>query len=224
MGTLLCFLLAWLVAEALFLRELRPMLATARRVSAGDLEARPASRTGAANYGSSAARSTTRWRRSRRPIGIWWRRAKGGEGQPREESVPRDDEPRDPHADERDHQHDRAGARHATLTPRQQQYVSVAHGSARNLLGDHQRHPRLLEDRSGEARARGGALQPPDGARGGHGDVPREGHREARRARSPHVPPGRARPARRRRAAFPAGAHEPRRQRVQVHARGRGRA
>jgi len=40
LGTLLCVLIAWLVAEVLFLRELRPILATARRVSDGDLEAR----------------------------------------------------------------------------------------------------------------------------------------------------------------------------------------
>jgi two-component system, sensor histidine kinase and response regulator len=39
-GTLLCFVMAWLVGEALFLRELRPILATARRLSAGDLDAR----------------------------------------------------------------------------------------------------------------------------------------------------------------------------------------
>ena len=39
-GTLICFLMAWLVGEALFLREVRPILATARQVSAGDLEAR----------------------------------------------------------------------------------------------------------------------------------------------------------------------------------------
>ena len=39
-GTAICFLMAWLVGEALFLRELRPILRTARRVSAGDLEAR----------------------------------------------------------------------------------------------------------------------------------------------------------------------------------------
>ena len=32
--------MAWLVSEALFLREVRPILATARRVSAGDLDAR----------------------------------------------------------------------------------------------------------------------------------------------------------------------------------------
>jgi two-component system sensor histidine kinase/response regulator len=40
LGTLLCLVMAWLVAEALFLREVRPILATARRVSAGNLDAR----------------------------------------------------------------------------------------------------------------------------------------------------------------------------------------
>ena len=39
-GTLLCILIAWLVGEALFLREVRRIVATARRVSAGDLDAR----------------------------------------------------------------------------------------------------------------------------------------------------------------------------------------
>ena len=53
-GTLLCFLIAWLVGEALFLREVRPIIATARKVSAGDLEARTASVTSAANCASSA--------------------------------------------------------------------------------------------------------------------------------------------------------------------------
>ena len=33
MATLLCFFMAWLVGEALFLREVRPILATARRVA-----------------------------------------------------------------------------------------------------------------------------------------------------------------------------------------------
>ena len=39
-GALLCFLIAWLVGEALFVREIRPILATARRVGTGDLDAR----------------------------------------------------------------------------------------------------------------------------------------------------------------------------------------
>jgi two-component system sensor histidine kinase/response regulator len=40
LGTLICFLMAWIVGDALFLREMRPILATTRRVSAGDLDAR----------------------------------------------------------------------------------------------------------------------------------------------------------------------------------------
>jgi len=39
-GTLGCFVLAWLVGQVLFLREVRPILSTARKVSAGDLDAR----------------------------------------------------------------------------------------------------------------------------------------------------------------------------------------
>jgi two-component system sensor histidine kinase/response regulator len=39
-ATLLCFVIAWAVGETLFLREVRPILSTARKVSAGDLEAR----------------------------------------------------------------------------------------------------------------------------------------------------------------------------------------
>ena len=39
-------------------------------------------------------------------------RDKAMEAQPRQERVPRQHEPRDPHADERHHRHDRAGARH----------------------------------------------------------------------------------------------------------------
>ena len=39
-GTLMCFVFAWIVGEALFLREVRRILAIARRVSAGDLDAR----------------------------------------------------------------------------------------------------------------------------------------------------------------------------------------
>jgi signal transduction histidine kinase/CheY-like chemotaxis protein/HPt (histidine-containing phosphotransfer) domain-containing protein len=40
LGALMCFLMVWLVSEILFLREVRPILATARNVSAGDLSAR----------------------------------------------------------------------------------------------------------------------------------------------------------------------------------------
>jgi hypothetical protein len=39
-GTLLCFLMAWLVSELLFLREMRPILSTAKGLAAGDLTGR----------------------------------------------------------------------------------------------------------------------------------------------------------------------------------------
>ena len=39
-GTGVCFLIAWMVGEFLFLREVRPIVATARKVSTGDLDAR----------------------------------------------------------------------------------------------------------------------------------------------------------------------------------------
>jgi two-component system, sensor histidine kinase and response regulator len=39
-GTLFCFLMAWAVGEVLFLRDIRPLLATARRLHAGELDAR----------------------------------------------------------------------------------------------------------------------------------------------------------------------------------------
>ena len=77
----------------------------------------------------------------------------GDGGEPRQERVPRQHEPRDPHADERHHRHDRAGARHrahgrAARLPRHRQ------GVGRVAAGHPQRHPRLLEDRSAQARAR----------------------------------------------------------------------
>lgn len=46
-GTLVCLAMAWAVSELLFLREVRPILTTARRVSAGDLDARTALTAGA---------------------------------------------------------------------------------------------------------------------------------------------------------------------------------
>ena len=47
----------------------------------------------------------------------------GGGGQPREVAVPRQHEPRDPHADERRHRHDRAAARDRRSTAEQREYA-----------------------------------------------------------------------------------------------------
>ena len=64
-----------------------------------------------------------------------------------EELVPRDDEPRDPHADERGDRHERPAARHE---PRRRAARLRRHHPRlrRHAAHDHQRHPRLLEDRS----------------------------------------------------------------------------
>ena len=69
--------------------------------------------------------------------------------------VPRQHEPRDPHADERHHRHDRARARHAPRRRSSASYLGTVKESAESLLGHHQRHPRLLEDRGRQAGARG---------------------------------------------------------------------
>ena len=53
-----------------------------------------------------------------------------------------------------DHRHDRAGARHAARRASSASTSTWCKSSADSLLGDHQRHPRLLEDRGRQARAR----------------------------------------------------------------------
>ena len=91
-----------------------------------------------------------------------------------QELVPRDHEPRDPHADERRDRHERPAARHAAHRraarlrrhdPRQR----------RRAADDHQRHPRLLEDRGRADGHRVASVRP---AR-----VRRVGARPGRRAR-----------------------------------------
>ena len=79
-------------------------------------------------------------------------------GQPGQERVPGQHEPRDPHADERHHRHDRAGPGHradaaAARVPRPGQELG------RRAAGGHQRHPRLLQDRGRQAGARPGAVR-----------------------------------------------------------------
>ena len=53
------------------------------------------------------------------------------------------------------------------LAPEQREYAEIIDASGRALLDDHQRHPRLLEDRGRPAGARGLGLRPP--ARGARG-------------------------------------------------------
>ena len=75
----------------------------------------------------------------------------GGSGEPRQERVRRQHEPRDPHADERRARHDRAAARRRRCHAEQRQYLDTVRSSAVDAAARHQRHPRLLEDRGRQA-------------------------------------------------------------------------
>ena len=131
-----------------------------------------------------------------------------------EERLPRQHEPRDPHAHERGHRPDRPAARHVA----QRGADGVRVGGpfrGRSAAGDHQRHPRLLQDRGREAPAGGHGLRAADrprrGGRPPRGQGPGEGAGDLRpgRPRRALVGPGRPRPG-------AAGADQPGRQRHQV--------
>ena len=149
-------------------------------------------------------------------------RAAGRSRQRSQERLPGDDEPRDPHADERRHRHERAAARHAA--DRRAARLRRHHPrQRRRAADDHQRHPRLLEDRGRAHGHRSAALRP---AR-----MRRIGARPGGAARGRQTPgPGlclRKRGAggdqRRRHKAAP-GPAQPAGQRGEVHARRRGGA
>ncbi len=149
--------------------------------------------------------------------------ARRGRGRQRgQELVPRHDEPRDPHADERRHRHERAAARHEA---RRRAARLRRHDPriGRRAADHHQRHPRLLEDRSRPhghrvaavrpARVRRVGARPREHAR--HGKAPR--HRLRVRGRRP------GRDQRRRDAAAPDPA-QPAVQCGEVHRARRGGA
>ena len=95
-------------------------------------------------------------RRRRRSRGQGGRRG----GDPGQERVPGQHEPRDPHADERHHRHDRAGARHRARPPSSASTSSMVQGLGRRAADGHQRHPRLLQDRGRQARPGADRLRP----------------------------------------------------------------
>ena len=108
------------------------------------------------------------------------------------------------------------------LDEHQRRLADGLQGAGTHPARHHQRHPRPLEDRGRQARARGGRLRRPRGLRQDRRRAerarPREGPR-ARRRLSPRRPDF---AARRPRPARP-GAHQPRLQRREVHRGGRGR-
>ena len=68
------------------------------------------------------------------------------------------------------------------LDERQRQYAEGVRGAGRGPARDHQRHPRLLEDRGRQARARDDRLRPGPGRRGGRRAGRRAGPAQGPRA------------------------------------------
>ena len=142
--------------------------------------------------------------------------------EPGEERVPRRDEPRDPDADERGHRDERPaprdGARRRAARLRRDDP-----DVRRRAAHDHQRHPRLLEDRGGQGRPRSRAvLAARRRSRAPSTSSRRSPAKQGRRAR---LRDGR-RPAggdRRRRRPAPPDRPQPPVERDQVHRAGRGR-
>ena len=141
---------------------------------------------------------------------------------PGEERIPGQHEPRDPHAPERHRRHDGAGARHRA-DPRAAGVPRDGEALGRSPAERDQRHPRLLQDRGGQARPGARRFRPPRHPRRHRGD--------ARHAR-PQERAGARRPRRRRRAGCPGGRppppapgpRQPAGQRDQVHRAGGGGA
>ncbi len=191
--------------EQTLLDELLPVVAH----EPGGPAAQPSDR-GAARADPGAGAST-------RDPGVGARRcqAQGRRSHRDEVDVPREHEPRDPHADERHHRPVASGAQDVALPEAarlREQGPQRRHVAARR----DQRHPRLLEDRGRPARYRDHGLQAGRGDRLGHdadgAEGPRQGPRVpgARRARHPGT-------SARRSAASRADPDEPRQQRREVH-------
>ncbi len=123
--------------------------------------------------------------------------------------------PRNPHAHERRHRHDQPAARH----PARRGAARVHRDDPRQrrrAAGHHQRHPRFLQDRGGQARLRGTGPRSPGDRRGRHRTARRKGRAQGA---GPRLPRARRRaPATARRPGpVAAGVGQPRGQRDQVH-------
>ncbi len=142
-------------------------------------------------------------------------------GQPGQIHLPRGDEPRDPDADERDHRDERADPGHAAdggAARLRRDHPDVG----RRAAADHQRHPRLLEDRGRQGRARASAVR----LRGVHRRCPGRRRAAGGRQGSRTRLHDRRRPAaddHRRPGPPPPDRHQPAVERHQVHRDRRGR-
>ena len=152
------------------------------------------------------------------------RRARRGRGRQRgQERVPGDDEPRDPHADERGDRHERPAAGHAA-DRRAARLRGDDPRLRRRAADDHQRHPRLLEDR-GRAHGHRGAARSTCASAWSRRSTSSAAAPPRSGSTSPTCSKAMCRAAiqRRRHAAAPDPA-EPAEQRGEVHRARRGRA
>ena len=141
--------------------------------------------------------------------------------QPGQERVPRQHEPRDPHADERRDRHDRPAARHGT--ERAPAPLRHAREVIRRLAaGAHQRHPGFLEDRGRQARADESSSICPRRSKTWSRCSPSAAEKKGL-VLACHVDPAVRSPVAGRSGPPAAGAGQPRQQRDQVHRNGRGR-
>ena len=143
------------------------------------------------------------------------RTRQGRGGHDGQERVPRQHEPRDPHADERRAGHDVAAPRDGPLG-RAARIHRDAQRVGRVAARAHRRRARLLQDRSGPHHDRVGRVRPVPDAGERRGDGVAAGGSERHRAAGP-LPGGRAAAVRRRPGAREAGRRQPGEQRRQVH-------
>ena len=109
------------------------------------------------------------------------------------------------------------------LDAEQRGYAETIAQLRRGAADDHQRHPRLLEDRGRQAGARADRLRPARGRRGRLRAARRRARTSAGSSCSRRSPTTCPRRGQRRPGPAAPGAHQPGRQRGQVHRRRRGR-
>ena len=146
----------------------------------------------------------------------------GRSRQPRQEHVPGQHEPRNPHADERRPGHDRSACSTPISTREQRQYLETARDSAESLLAIINDILDFSKIEAGKLELEAAPFRPARHRRRRHSLAGRPRPHAGDRAGLP-LRPGRSGSRRRRPRAAAANPGQPGRQRHQVHAAGRSR-